>query len=110
MAGAEAPNPEAAEEEAPGPVSELIKRLVPESRNGRIGAALAVAIIVGVPGTLALVLPGDSPIATYAAVFVLPMLATSVGYVVFIIPPAVDAYIAFAGSRENAFVVSLLAV
>lgn len=96
-------------EQTQGGLREAMKRVLPESRNGRIVTALALAGLVGVPGTLALVLPVSNPIATYAAVFVLPMLATSVGFIVFVIPPAVDAYIVFAGSRENAYLVALLA-
>ncbi len=54
MADTDAPNPEAMVDEAPGPVRRLVQQMVPATRDGRIAAATAVAIIVGVPGTLGL--------------------------------------------------------
>lgn len=103
-----APNPES-EEKAPGAIRQVVDRLVPKTRNGRVVAAIAIAMIVGVPGTLALIFPVDHPVTTYASVFVLSLLATSVGYVVIIVPPAMTAYIIFAGSQENVLVVGVLA-
>jgi len=103
------PNPESEAEQEKGAIRQMMDRILPKTKNGRVAAAIGVAILVGVPGTLALILPGDNPVATYAAVFVLPLLATSVGYVVFVIPPAVDAYIVFAGSRENVLIIGVLA-
>ncbi len=109
MADTDAPNPEAMVDEAPGPLRERIQRLIPESTRGRIALALSLVIVIGLPVLILLISPVDHPVATYAAVFILPLLATAFGFVLFFIPPAADAFIVWAGSRENVLLVGVLA-